>query len=95
MAVHDHIPALYAAYQDAPEAMQVAQVIIGLVVNGVQPDNSLINGLIVHDGPEYRCSVNSCPRHNQGSGWLRLDRAREHFRNEHLGTYFACTFPGW
>jgi hypothetical protein len=49
----------------------------------------------VKDAHEHRCSVNTCSRYTQGRGWSRLDRAREHFRNEHLGSYFPCTSPGW
>jgi len=86
---------LYAAFPADHVAREALHVIVSLVQNGIPPNNSLLNALILYDADEFRCSVSTCKRYVKGSGWNRLDRARWHLRTEHLGSYFPCTVMGW
>lgn len=94
-AVLDQLQILYPAFKDAQGAIQVFQDIIQLVIDGREPTDALVNSLILRDGGEYRCPVNACKRSPSGQGWSRLDRARGHFRTEHLAILFSCNVPGW
>ena len=90
-----HLPTLYNSYSSNPTATQILQSILDLIAQGGQPNNSLVNDLILRDGDHYRCSVSTCRRHGRGRGWTRLDRARDHYRTEHLGGHFLCNQIGW
>jgi hypothetical protein len=91
----DRLPSLYAAFEGSPEATLALREVIDLVIARKHPGDLLINKLILHDVDEYRCAVGTCERHKQGSGWTRRDRARGHFRAEHLASHFPCSIIGW
>jgi hypothetical protein len=95
IALSEHLPTLYAAFEHSTDATQALQEVIELVMQEMQPSNSLIDRLVLYDADEYRCAVSTCERHIEGSGWTRLDRARGHFRTEHLGSHFPCNALGW
>lgn len=88
------IPALYAAFEGSPDATLALREAIDLVIAMKHPSDLLINKLILHDVDEYRCAVGTCKRHERGSGWTRPDRARGHFRMEHLASHFPCSVTG-
>jgi hypothetical protein len=94
-ALSGRIPALYAAFEGSPDATLALREVIDLVIARKHPSDLLVNKLILHDADEYRCAVGTCERHERGSGWTRPDRARGHFRTEHLGNYFPCSAIGW
>jgi hypothetical protein len=91
----DRLPALYAAFEGSPEATLALREVIDLVIARKHPGDLLIDKLILHDVDEYRCAVGTCERHKRGSGWTRRDRARGHFRAEHLASHFPCSAIGW
>ena len=93
--LNGQLSGLYAAFSADHVAREALQVIASLVQNGIPPNNSLLNTLILYDVNKFRCSVSTCKRYVKGSGWSRLDRARWHLRTEHLGNYFPCTVMGW
>lgn len=88
-----HLPFLRREFRHNEAAKQTLQMIVSRVAQGFLPEDSLLNQLILQDAGGFRCSVGSCQRHTDP--YLRLGRAREHFRAEHLGAYFPCHWPGW
>lgn len=93
--LRERLPALYAAFEEWPDATLALREVIDLVLANEYPSDLLINKLILHDADEYRCAIGTCKRYERGSGWTRPDRARGHFRTEHLASHFLCNVTGW
>jgi hypothetical protein len=91
--IQTHLPLLQQALPNNGIERQTLPLIVNQVYQGFLPEESLLNDMILQSPGSHRCSVISCPRHMQP--YSRLDRAREHFRTEHLGAYFPCSWPGW
>lgn len=57
-------------------------------------DDNLLNDMLVKRGSRYCCIFPECEGHQKG--WSRPDRAREHFRIEHLQLgLFVCPLDHW
>lgn len=91
-AFEDHLPTLRTAYTGDAVATQALSLIADSISQGVNPPNALLNALVAYDdrAGHYHCVIRSCPSHRRGHGWARLDRARDHFRTEHLKAYYLC-----
>jgi hypothetical protein len=88
----DKPPILSAHRSHHEDATEVLRSILRDIEDGLTPDSSAVDLLIVHHRGQFACPFAGCLK---DGGWDCPRNAREHLWINHLFRKFPCTWEGW